>query len=159
MMFPAIKQIWALFVLVMLWLVLAWLSGCSSAPAPVPSGCEHSLIYQTAARLHTTPKAVGTIFQLADMRLIRSNSVAKSDVARFLNDVQDLLESGTTTYLDLVSMVTLRVEKLQANYGPEVMLLISAFSEQLSQPILLDPCDRTMLLRHVADQREVLEML
>jgi len=56
-------------------------------------------------------------------------------------------------------MVTLRVERLQANYGPEVMLLITAFAEQLSQPILLDPCDRTMLLRHVADQREVLEML
>ena len=28
-----------------------------------------------------------------------------------------------------------------------------------SRPILLDPCDHTMLLRHVADQRAVLEML
>jgi len=82
-----------------MWLIVAWLSGCSSAPAPIPSECEHSLIYQSASDLHTTPKAAGTIFQLADMRLIRSNSVAKSDVVGFLNDVQDLLESGTTTIL------------------------------------------------------------
>ena len=134
-------------------------AACSTAPPPRPDGCEHSLIYKVADEMHTTPQAVGTVFQLADLELIKNNLVAKDDVSRFLDDVESLLAKDQTTYLDVMTLIVRRVRAIQEHFGPEVMLLFTAFANELSKPIPLDPCDRAMLLQHVADQWKVLEMV
>jgi hypothetical protein len=117
------------------------------------------LIYQVAKQLNTTPQAVGAVFQLADLELIKNNVVAKEDVEQFLNDVQTLLDKDKTTYLDVMTMIVARVKVIQKNFGPEAMLLFTTFANQLSKPIPIDPCDRAMFLQHIADQRKVLEMV
>jgi hypothetical protein len=123
----------------------------------IPDGCENSLIYKEAAKLGVTPQLIGTIFQLANLELIKNDVVAKADISQFLDDVESLLDRDQTTYLDVVNMVVSRVSEIQDQFGPEVIVLITAFSQQLSEPIPIDDCDRQLLLQHIEDQRRVLE--
>lgn len=149
----------AAMVIVLSAVFVALMSACATTPQIPPEECANSLIYKVADEMHTTPQAVGAVFQLADLELVKNDVVAKKDVSQFLDDVESLVSRDTTTYLDVVTAITVRVEALQEKFGPEVMLLITVFSEQLSEPIPIDPCDKTLLLKHVADQRRVLEML
>jgi hypothetical protein len=135
------------------------LLGCATDPQAAPDDCSNSLIHKVAAEMHTTPQVVGTIFQLANLELLKHNVVAKDDVAKFLDDAESLLGRENTTYLDLVTLITLRVRSIQEKFEPELILLITAFSEQLSKPIPIDSCDKKLLLKHIADQRKVQEMV
>ena len=146
-------------VITIIFALLLFVAGCAENNVVVPEGCENSLIYAEAAKLGVTPQAVGTIFQLANLELLKNNVIAKADVEQFFDDVECLLDRDETTYLDVVAMVVTRVDELRNEYGPEVMVLITAFSEQLSKPIPIDECDRMLMLKHVADQRKILDMI
>lgn len=133
--------------------------GCSTGPNIRPDGCENSLIYNVADQMKMTPQAVGAIFQLANLELLKHDIVARKDVKKFLDSVDYLLNKNQTTYLDVMTVITTQVEQIQDQFGPEIIILFTAFAEQLSKPIPLDSCDRMLLQKHMLDQRKVLELV
>ena len=130
-------------------------AGCAAPPAP-PAGCEQSAIYQVAARMHTTPQMIGALFQVGNIELIKSRPESKSEIVQFLNELDVALNDDTLTYLDLVVLIQVRIRNMQEQYGPEIMILLTTFANQLAQPIVMDHCDLEMIRKHISDQLTIL---
>jgi len=135
--------------------IVVSVTGCAVPPAP-PAGCEQSVIYKVATRMHTTPQMIGALFQIGSIELIKSKPTVASQLVQFLNELDVALEDDTLTYLELVVLIQVRVRNLQTQYGHEIMILLTTFMNQLSQPIPLDQCDRSMIRKHINNQLVIL---
>jgi len=133
---------------------LLFLTGCFNAqPQVPPPGCEHSLIVQKIPNYRN----VDILLQIANLEALKQRVYTKEQALDALDDIEKVLKDENATYSQLLSVVVSKVNWVNEHAGAELFIL-SQYFEIFKSNQKIDPCDRDLLLAHLAKQRAVILM-
>lgn len=139
----------------MVLLPLLLVCSCAHRPATVPEGCENSLIVQEIPDY----RQVDVILQTANLLAAKRDLYTHVQALEAVEALEKLIKDGVT-YVGLVSAVSALTDTVNSLSSAEVFVLsqyFDMFSDRGASP--LDPCDKRLLLAHLAKQRRLLELV
>jgi len=130
--------------------------GCATIPKSTPPpGCEDSLIYQHIPY----PEAIDLAVKLAVFEIAKHEPEYRATIYMAIGAMEELLTHERLTYAHFFWDVTKRVEWLRENVGAELIIVSETLRMFDGVEIPVSDCDRTLLLKHLAQQRMYLGML
>ena len=140
-------------------LCIILLAGCASVPVERPQFCKDqpSYIYDLADKLHIDPQSVSNMLVIANYEAIRFAPLYTEDACRgAIKNIRLLLNSGTPSYYEVMTLVSANVDYINKYAGKEIMLL-GLFVPQLSYKVPITECDRQCILWHLDQQEHMLD--
>lgn len=141
------KKLSVLFVVIALVLCL----GCATAPVVVPDGCDNSIIYKNYVEF----KGADALLKIANYTALRESVYTKKEALLTIGKLEDLVKRGGITYLEILTEANRLTAAINGDAGFVIFLISDEATEAFQQDISLDPCDRDLLLKHLARQRVV----
>lgn len=127
-------------------------AGMTLHPTP-PPGCEGSLILKYVPY----PKVTDVAFKLVLFEVVKANPSIKQDVLKALDKFDSMLGNPMLTYLGFAQTIAADIASINQLAGVE-LIIISEVLRQFDQAISIDQCDRTLLRKHIAEQKAYLAM-
>ncbi|HUU39866.1 MAG TPA: hypothetical protein VMW42_02885 [Desulfatiglandales bacterium] len=138
-------------------LLLFMMTACattSSVCTQIPEG-ETSVICEM---LPTSPENTDLVIRLISFELVKNNVVAEGDVLKFLDGVEEVVNS-VTTYKDVATYIVTKIASLRKKYGGELIILsdyVQIFGD-IELPV--SDFDRELLKTCIASKRSDLVLL
>jgi hypothetical protein len=126
---------------------------CATGPQEIPVGCENSVIVNQIPNY----KEVDFVLKLANVQAIKGDLYTKSQALEVLDEFEAMLNSGVT-YANFASLVMQRIGWVNESAGVEIFML-SEYVGLFAKPFEIDPCDRDLLLKHIAKQKMYINMI
>jgi len=117
-----------------------------------------SLIITACQKVHIPPKtfsgfAVMALYAAVDNGLLKKEQVIRTlDLAEYT-----LADANKTSYTDVIIYVQNQFGSLQGSKAWDYISFLPVLLPTLKVDVLLSPCDRKMLLFHIAEQRLMLK--
>jgi len=130
---------------------------CVSTRPPIPPECEDSLLYPIKQEW-----TIGSgILKIGVLEVIKRNPELKQPTLEVLDDLAAMLGNPNVQYTGFAYVVLDNVEQLNKYVDGTTLIAASTIISELfvETPLLIDQCDRELLLRDVLQLRSWVGMI
>jgi len=126
----------------------------TTTPPPVPDNCQNSIIMNKIPEW----KEVDILLQLGNLEALKNDVYTKQQALDAITDLENILKDPNATYADFLVLAINKIRWVNEHAGAEVFI-VSQYFNDFNKNIVIDPCDRDILMKHLMKQRKVVALV
>lgn len=120
---------------------------------------QKSLIYDTFERVQIDPQTIGGLLVTANYIALTSGLYDAKTCLVGLSTIEYVLSGKPPTYLELMSIFTEHFGMLNGTKAAMAVSFVIPYMPTLKSTNLVSDCDRMLILKQIADQRQMVGQL